>query len=288
MLQDIGPHVFRNEFSLKRPPRASDWVMAFRDRNILVSGNGKDVPLRLPEVSSFDKGKLLYLFSADSRACYLYTGDPDALGIPGFSWQSTVTLRSENPRLICFAGFTAWHLHSWYITNRFCGKCGAETAHSENERALFCPRCGNIIYPRIAPAVIVGITDGDRLLITRYRDRPYRGPALIAGFCEIGETPEQTASREAMEEVGIRIRDLTYAGSQPWGLDGNLLMGFMAKADGNTRIIRDENELAEAVWLSREEIPEPDTVISLTRTMISNFKRHGFNFGNGNGITGGN
>lgn len=279
MLQDISPHVFRNEFSLNRPPRPSDYVMAFQDRNVYISGNGKEAPLEFPEAAPFNPEDLCYLFSVDSRACYLYTGDPAVLSLPGFSWQNTAVLRSENPRLVCFAGFTACHLHGWYTTNRYCGKCGARTGHSAKERALICPRCGNVIYPRIAPAVIVGITDGDRLLVTRYRDRPYRGLALIAGFCEIGETPEQTACREAMEEVGLRIRDLTYAGSQPWGLDGNVLIGFMARVAGTTRITRDENELSEAFWVSREELPEPDSVISLTRTMISRFKKQGYDFG---------
>jgi NAD+ diphosphatase len=85
-----------------------------------------------------------------------------------------------------------------------------------------------------------------------------------------------TARREAMEEAGLKIRDLRYFGSQPWGLDSNLLVGYMARVDGSPEIIRDENELAEAFWVSREDLPEPDTTISLTRTMMSCFKKNGF------------
>lgn len=280
MLQDIGEHIFRNEYTLRRKPEDGDYVLAFRDKSVYIRGNGAGEELELPEAGLFDKSLLLYLFSIDGRAYYLFTGDAGTLSLDGFSWQSNTVLRSDNPRITCFAGFTAYHLYSWYAGNRFCGRCGHETVHSSKERALTCPHCGNVIYPKIAPAVIVGITDGNRILVTRYKDRPYRGLALIAGFCEIGETPEQTACREAMEEVGLKIKDLRYCGSQPWGLDSNILFGFMARVDGDTTIIRDENELAEAFWISRDELTEPDSTISLTKTMINSFKLHGFSFAN--------
>lgn len=275
MLQDLGKHTFKNEFSLKRIPKDDDLVFVFKEREVFVKGDGKESPIVLPTVSCFDKSKLIYLFSIDEKAYFLFTGDK-CLSIDGFTWQHNTVLRSDNPRIECFAGFTAYHLFNWYLTNRFCGKCGSKTEHSSKERALICPVCGNVIYPKIAPAVIVGITDGDNIVVTRYKDRPYRGVALIAGFCEIGETPEQTANREAMEEVGLKIKDLKYCGSQPWGMDSNILFGFMAKVDGDTKIVRDEGELAEAVWQSRDDIVESDSVISLTKTMINDFKKRGY------------
>ena len=276
MLQDIGEHLFKNEFSLKRAPLDTDFVLAFKDRDVYVKGDGKNSPLTFPRAFSFPKEKLTYLFSIDENAYFLYNDSCNALNIDGFEWQRNTVLRSDNPRIECFAGFTAYHLYNWYMSNRYCGKCGSLTTHSKSERALCCPNCGNIIYPKIAPAVIVGITDGDKIVVTRYKDRPYRGVALIAGFCEIGETPEQTAHREAMEEVGLKIKDLTYCGSQPWGLDSNILFGFMARVDGDTKITRDEGELAEAFWITRENIDEIQSTISLTKTMINNFKKYGF------------
>ena len=50
----------------------------------------------------------------------------------------------------------------------------------------------------------MGVTDGDRLLMSKYAGRAYKNYALIAGFTEIGETVEQTVAREVMEEVGLR------------------------------------------------------------------------------------
>ena len=81
-----------------------------------------------------------------------------------------------------------------------------------------CPHCGNLIFPKIAPAVIIGLIHEDSILISTYADRPYKGRALLAGFCEIGETPEQTVVREVQEEVGLRVKNIRYFDSQPWGL----------------------------------------------------------------------
>lgn len=275
MIQDLFPHQFYNEFSLKRDPEDNDEVFVFDGNNVLVSGDGSDSPLSLPKVSAFNRNDLVYLFRIDDKAYFLYKGDNSPC-TEGFSYLSKRVLRSDNPRTVCFAGFTAYQLYQWYCTSRFCGRCGSKTEHSTQERALVCPHCGNTVYPKIAPAVIVAVTDGDSIVVTQYRDRPYRGVALIAGFCEIGETPEQTCRREVMEEVGLKIKNLRYYGSQPWGIDSNLLLGYVAEVDGSRQIVRDENELAQALWKKRDELEPADPVISLTKTMIKAFYEHCF------------
>lgn len=134
-----------------------------------------------------------------------------------------------------------------------------------------CPQCGNLIFPRISPAVIVAVTDGDRLLMSKYAGRGYTNYALLAGYTEIGETVEQTVHREVMEEVGLRVKNLRYYKSQPWGIDGNILMGFYCDLDGEDEIRIDETELALAQWHDRHALPVQDDGISLTREMIRTF-----------------
>ena len=143
---------------------------------------------------------------------------------------------------------------------------------SDKERAMICPQCGNIQYPRISPVIMAAVTDGDRLLVTRYAGRPYKGLALIAGFVEIGESLEGALRREVMEEVGLQVTDLRYYGSQPWGFSDSVISGFFAKLDGSGAVRLDRDELSEAVWLSREEIPPQNTGISITAEMIEAFR----------------
>lgn len=83
-----------------------------------------------------------------------------------------------------------------------------------------------MVFPKISPAVIVAVTDNDRVLLTKYAGRTYKNYALVAGFNEAGETIEQTVRREVMEEVGLKVKNLKYYKSQPWGLSGSLLSGF--------------------------------------------------------------
>ena len=136
-----------------------------------------------------------------------------------------------------------------------------------------CTRCGAIVYPRINPAIVVLVRDGDRALLTHYADRPMlQRYALVAGFTEIGETLEDTVRREVLEEVGIRVKNVRYHANQPWGFSGNLMVGFWADLDGDGDITLDTAELNEAVWLRREEIPPTPDPIDLTHTMIELFR----------------
>lgn len=189
------------------------------------------------------------------------------------------SLRNRNVPEDCFAAATAYHLYVWYRDNRFCGRCAHRLTADGMERMLRCPVCGNMVYPKIAPAVIIGLVDADRILVSRYANRSYRKYALLAGFTEIGETAEDTVRREVMEEVGLKVRDIVYYKSQPWGFDSNLLMGFFARLEGGDTIRLDREELAVAEWVSRKddriwELLQDDGV-SLTREMMGFFHRNG-------------
>lgn len=144
----------------------------------------------------------------------------------------------------------------------------------EKERHLYCEHCTNIIYPRINPAVIVGVINNDRILLTKYRDTAYNERfALIAGYAEVGETIEETVQREVMEETGIAVKHIEYYRSQPWSLSDCLLLGFFCELDGSAEITMDQNELSVAQWVSRDEIQEKPDDGSLTYEMIMKFKR---------------
>ena len=131
--------------------------------------------------------------------------------------------------------------------------------------------CDSVIYPRINPAVIVGVLKGDCLLITRYR-RGFAHNALIAGFTEIGETLEETVAREVMEETGVKVKNIRYYKSQPWGMAQDILVGYFCDADGDGTIRMDEDELKYAEWVKREDIVLQPTNLSLTNEMMNEVK----------------
>lgn len=265
MIQDIQPKCYHNEYT-PRTVRENDVVFVFRGREVLL--RQEDDRLSFPTGGETKEENLQYLFAIDDRAFFL-----GKEAVPGYGFQPMRLLRKCTPQDLCFAGMTAWHLYNWYEGHRFCGKCGRPVHHHESLRALACD-CGNLIFPVIAPAVIVGVTHGDKLLVTRYAGREFKGMALIAGFCEIGERAEDTVRREVMEEAGVKVKNIRYFDSQPWGYASNLLLGYFCELDGSDEIHFDEEELSSAVWVSREDLePVQENLLSLTGTMIETFRR---------------
>lgn len=282
MIQDIAPHKFDNAYRKQRP-EAEDFALFIKEGKTLLmkqaeKGNEKtEDSLVIPTVQELSAyfpsaaNQALYLFSIDSKAYFLFE---DLKGdIPScMELQGTQYFRMMKPDYQAFAAITATQLSRWRDSRRFCGHCGTATVHSETERAYLCPSCGQIEYPKISPAVIVAITDGDRLLMSRYRDRPYRGYALIAGFVEIGESFEQTVSREVLEEVGLKVKNIRYFKSQPWAFTDTEMIGFFAELDGDDTIVLEEDELSEAAWYHRDEIPDDEVTISVGSEMKMAFK----------------
>ena len=180
--------------------------------------------------------------------------------------------RGLRPMWKAFAAITAVQLHNWYRSRRFCGCCGAKLEKSHKERAMVCPECGQLEYPKICPAVIIGITNGSRIMMTKYAGREFTNYALVAGFVEIGESFEDTVRREVMEEVGLRVKNITYYKSQPWSFSDTLLGGFFCQVDGSEECTMDREELSLAEWMEREDMPVRSQDISLTSEMMEAFR----------------
>lgn len=302
MIQDIGAGRYRNEYRPK-PPVQEDYVLFYRGRELFVKCEEDQISFltygeliqTFPEV----KGLETYLFSLDGRSYYLYREAEkiqvqtdkekeqlcdDQTGLrtehslvsalvvfDTFGWQKIELLRTAVPREQAFAGVTGFQLYGWYASRRYCPRCGQKMQHDEKERMMRCPACSQTEYPKICPAVIVGVTNGDKLLLTKYAGRTHKSYALIAGFAEIGESIEETVHREVMEEVGLKVKNLRFYRSQPWSFSDTLLMGFYAELDGESQITLDETELSVGKWCTREEIPDDDG-LSLTREMMHQFK----------------
>ncbi len=124
----------------------------------------------------------------------------------------------------------------------------------------------------MAVAVIIRIIHNDEILFSKYAHTPYKKYALIAGFAEVGESLEDTIKRGVFEEVGLNVKNIKYYDNQPWGFSQSLLIGFFCEVDGEPTIHIDNNELSEAVWMKRKDIPIQDTHVSLTSKMMEAFR----------------
>lgn len=277
MIQDIGAHKF--DLSYQQPMAEDrDFCLCIRNnKTFLKIGEGEDH--EIPKFSDFAEEKeelkknAYYLFSIDDSR-YFYVTDLKEQEREGYEFCPTAAFRKMTPGYQAFAGITATQLHRWKESRKFCGRCGHPTENSRIERALVCPVCGQTEYPKISPAVIVAITDGDRVVLSRYRvsNNPYRGYALIAGFVEIGETFEDTVRREVMEEVGLKVKNIRYYKSQPWAFSDTEMIGFFAELDGDDTIRLQEDELSEAGWYHRSEIPDETIMNSIGSELKMVFK----------------
>ena len=268
MIQDIAPDRLDNSFS-HEVPRTEDKILLF-DGDGKLYIRAQDGKLRFTTGKEVPADGAVYLFSVNEGR-YFLAPEQTGIELPGFEYRTIRELRDIGQGSELFAAFTAYHLWRWYTDNRRCGRCGGENRCHPAERALQCAQCGHVIYPRINPAVIVGVIKGDCLLITRYRTG-YAHNALVAGFTEIGETLEETVRREVMEETGVRVKNIRYYKSQPWGMAQDLLMGFYCEAEEGSVIRMDPNELKYAEWVRREDIVLQPNDLSLTNEMMKQFK----------------
>ncbi|MEY8355157.1 NAD(+) diphosphatase [Lachnospiraceae bacterium 54-53] len=275
MIQDIFPHVFHNDFEIKTPGEDSCFLY-FQDGRILLDhADSQKLPLfaALKDSKEEALAHCDYLFSIDRMDFFLVDETCVSLKESGtLTFHETGVIRDLTPMWISFAAASACQLHRFYKSNRFCGCCGSPMMKSKKERAVVCSSCGNTVYPKIAPAVIVAVIHEGKLLLTKYAGREYTRFALVAGYTEFGETLEETVKREVMEEVGLRVKNIRYYKNQPWAFSDSILVGFWAELDGSPQIRLDETELSTAVWTAPEDISDDYTNLSLTHEMILLFK----------------
>ena len=207
MIQDIAPMKFHNEYQ-QRECRDKDIVFLFSGNKLLVKKDSKISFFYMKEFTKeltketeqeadgFGNKRLQYLFSIDDVQYYLLKvwskeeaekevekqldeqvdrqSKKQNDNIENMEWVTIRSLRETVSKKDCFAAATAYHLYVWYRDNRYCGRCGKELQPDTKERMMRCACCGNMVYPKIAPAVIVGVIYDNKILMTKYSDREYK------------------------------------------------------------------------------------------------------------------
>ncbi|SHL43344.1 NAD(+) diphosphatase [Fibrobacter sp. UWEL] len=273
MIHEIAPHVLDNQFKIQ-DPKPNDYCLVYNGSKSLLKkeGNGYALPT-VAEIQKlgFEDFEGHYLLNIDERAFFLLAVAEDYAAPEGYEFTGNRAFRPMAP-VERLGGATAAHIAHWEALNKFCGKCGNVTIRGEKERSIICPKCGNVVYPRISPVVIIAVRNGDKLLMAHNIDNPNPMLFLISGFVEVGESLEQAAHREVMEEAGVKIKNLKYFGSQPWPFSDSLIAGWTAELDGDDTIHMQAEELSEALWVKREDIPPYATDVSISCCLIENFR----------------
>lgn len=188
--------------------------------------------------------------------CVLLELGPDAGAIPaGARFEElrplAALLPAEEAGLLAYARALA----IWRARTRHCGVCGAPTMPIQAGHCLVCSvsACGAEFFPRIDPAIIVLVSDGERALLGRQASWPPRRYSTIAGFVEPGESLEDAVAREVAEETGVRVERLRYDSSQPWPFPSSLMLGFRASAAPGSEV-HVGGELEDARWFTRAQL----------------------------------
>jgi NAD+ diphosphatase len=274
MIQNISPHKFNNNYLPSIHLREDDFILHYNGNSLLLKISGDE--FQLPQKKDFpeidDNTEKAFLFSLDDISCFLVWDSPE-VNKPNFAYKEISFFRTIKQQEIAWISIAGFHLMNWYSQNKFCGKCGTATRQKEEERALICPACNTVFYPKISPAVIVTITCGNKILLARNSNFPGHWYSLIAGYVDVCESLEESLRREVKEEVGLDIMNIQYYGSQPWPLSGSLMIAFIAEAVDTQPIFVDTKEIAEAAWFTRGNLPEHSSVISIAGEMIEKFEK---------------
>ncbi|MEJ0099200.1 MAG: NAD(+) diphosphatase [Pseudomonadota bacterium] len=226
-----------------------------------------------------DPESLVLLGWYEERCCVLVDLPDHAPGIErdGEALSELRPIAAELP--VNEAGLFAYAraLNLWRGNHRYCSRCGTSMQSERAGHLRRCPACDYQSFPRLDPAIIVLVHDGDAVLLGRQAGWPPGRYSTIAGFVEPGESLEDAVKREVFEETGVIARDIAYHSSQPWPFPSSLMLGFTAMAAMTTPVLRD-GELEDARWFSREELRNGTVglppAISISRHLIESWLQH--------------
>jgi NAD+ diphosphatase len=156
----------------------------------------------------------------------------------------------------------------WREHNRYCGRCSLPMVAVQGGHVMQCsnPTCAHQQFPRLDPAVIVLVTDGERALLGRQPAWPPGRYSTVAGFVEPGESLEDAVAREVREETGVVVDEVVYQSSQPWPFPSSLMLGFTARARLTDIELSDE-ELEDARWFTRAQLAAGEIALPTTHSI---------------------
>jgi NAD+ diphosphatase len=227
-------------------PSATAWSFAFADGQLLLPDGDALVPGTPPQAVVRH-----YLGRLDGLDCWALRVNTVP---PGWRRVSLRAAMMAMPAPLSGVAGRAAQVLEWDRAHRYCGVCGTPTESVEGERARRCPACGHVAYPRVSPAMMVLVWRPGEVLLARAPHFAAGMYSALAGFVEAGESIEQCVEREVAEEVGVRVTDLRYYGSQSWPFPHSLMIAFTARWVGG-EIVPEPGEIEDARWYPLDALP---------------------------------
>ena len=265
-------------FILKVHPPVDQNVPAYwfvySGKNLLVRPNGGNVDIpRYRNISELRVTPIrqLYLGTLDGTHCYALEVDENFENtLPDSAFRDLRELwELLDAELLELCGL-AYQLLYWDKTTQFCGQCGAPLTFLDQLRAKECTECKLIVFPSIAPAIIVAVVKDNKLLLAHNRGHSGKMYSVVAGFLEPGETLEDCVRREVEEETGITVKNIRYFSSQPWPYPNSFMVGFTAEYAGG-HIIPENDEIDDAGWYTADRLPRIPPKFTIARKLIDWF-----------------
>jgi NAD+ diphosphatase len=263
--------VFRFPVPDPVPVSGALWVLVSKNRVAVSAGAQKTIFFtENPCGSSGASERILYIGHLGKTPCYAFEGAEGRTLLKGWEYSGVRELFGQVPDQELAIAALAVQIADFDRTTQFCGRCGAKTRLLRTERAKFCSDCNLIMYPPLSPAIIVLVKKNDQILLARSPHFPEGLHSVIAGFVEPNENLEHAVCREVQEEVGIRVKNIRYFGSEPWPFPHSLMIGFVAEYAGG-EITIDNNEIISAGWFGRDALPLIPSPLSISRALIDSW-----------------
>ncbi len=213
-----------------------------------------------------------YFGLLDNYPCYFGEVSPDIEPPKDMLFLGLRSLYGVLEEELLWIAGRAFQLINWDKTTQYCSSCGVSTKVNPEERAKICPNCGLLNFPRISPAIIVGVINQNttQILLANGARFPSDLYSVLAGFVEPGENLEECVRREVKEEVGLEVENITYFGSQSWPFPDSLMIGFLTDYTRG-EISVDEAEINDADWFTKDNLPPIPSKISIARQIIDWF-----------------
>ncbi|MAI03605.1 MAG: NAD(+) diphosphatase [Rickettsiales bacterium TMED289] len=255
---------FTSSFSTKQTPKENDLIVSINESKKILF-NKKEKSFIHNNLNSHIEDKVFEIFKVESNSVFL-TGalNNNNEDLIYLSKRELYPYLNEESLMIVSRSF---QLFDWIYKQNYCSRTGNKLSEIRDDLSKFCDSCPREYYPKMSPCILVILTHGTEILLVRHNSEIRTLYTAIAGFVDLGETLEECVEREVFEEVGLKINNINYVGSQSWPFPNQLMMAFQAEAISRDVQI-DENEILEASWFKPNDLPKIPPEPSLSNQLI--------------------